>query len=134
MSAMMSFHATPSLTRFGIGFYSSSRYRPDMARRYAKDKEKEKEIAKEHIDELFSEAEKVFSQAPGLSDSYVKKARDIQMKFKLKMPGEHKRKFCKHCYAYIVPSVNCRVRISGGKVVYYCLACRKFMRFPLKNR
>ncbi|MBR9691027.1 ribonuclease P [Candidatus Woesearchaeota archaeon] len=104
-----------------------------MARRYSRDKEKEKKIAKEHINELFEQAKEAFGKDPSLSDKYVKQARTIQMKFRLRMPPEYKKSFCKHCYKYLVPSKNCRVRVSDGKVVYYCESCKKFMRFPYKK-
>lgn len=105
-----------------------------MARRFSSDKEKEKKIALEHIKELFTEAESVFKDNPELADKYVKKARDIQMKVKLRMPAEYKRKYCKHCYTYFVPSTTCRVRINGGKVVYYCLKCKNYTRIPINPK
>ena len=98
------------------------------------DKGKEKKIALEHIAELFLEAKKVFPNDPALSDAYVKKARDIQMKFRLRMPPEYKRRFCKSCSRYLVPSVNAKVRINGGKVIYTCISCKKITRIPLKPK
>jgi ribonuclease P protein subunit RPR2 len=96
-----------------------------------KDKEK---IAVERIKKLFQQAEEIFNKDPNLANKYVKLARKIAMKVTLSFPRELKRRFCKHCYYYLRPGVNCRVRTKDKKAVYYCLNCKKYMRFPLKAR
>lgn len=96
--------------------------------RYKKPEE-QKKIAKERIVILFKHADEVFSKDKALANRYVALARKISMKYKVRIPRELKRKFCKHCYKYLKPGVNCRVRTRDGKVVYYCLECKKFMRF-----
>lgn len=94
---------------------------------------KDKKIALEKIKTLFFEAEKQFPKDSNLSNRYVKLARKIAMKFNIPMPREFKRKFCKHCYVYLVPNKNCRVRIHKSRVIYSCDNCKKFMRFVLKK-
>jgi len=91
-----------------------------------------KKIAKEHIDGLFEEADKVFGKKPHLAHRYVELARHIQMRHKVHMPREYKRKYCKHCYKYIRTSVNGRVRIRKGVLTIFCDACKKFTRVPFK--
>ncbi|MCD4666827.1 ribonuclease P [archaeon] len=81
---------------------------------------------------LFNEADKQFSKDPKLSNKYVKLARQIAMKVNLRFPREIKRKFCKHCYFYLKPGKNCRVRVYKSRVSYYCENCKKFMRFGIK--
>lgn len=98
-----------------------------------KKRNSDKELAIEKIKTLFSEAEKQFSKNPKLSNRYVDLARKISMKFNIRMPKELKRKFCKHCYSYLVPDKNCRVRIHKSRVIYSCLNCKKFMRFSLNK-
>ncbi|MBS3126235.1 ribonuclease P [Candidatus Woesearchaeota archaeon] len=88
------------------------------------------DIAKGRIQILFDEAKKRFSSRPELSNRYVQLARRIAMKYKVKIPSELKKRFCKHCHHYLVPSKNCRVRIRNRKLVYYCIHCRNYMRFP----
>ena len=100
-----------------------------MNKRYKKPG-KQLKIAKERIDILFENAKKEFSKDPELSNRYVALARKIAMKYRTRIPRELKRRFCKHCYVYLVPSKNCRIRTREGKVVYYCLNCKKYMRFP----
>ena len=102
-------------------------------RKYQKKKAEHVTIAKERIRTLFDQAEKVFHEDPELSNRYVELARKIAMKFKVRIPRELKRRFCKHCKTYLVPSVNCSVRTHEGHVVYYCKTCRKYMRFPYRR-
>lgn len=97
-------------------------------------KTKQKEIAKERIHKLFSQAEEVFSKNKSLANRYVTLARKVAMKVKLRMPLELKRKFCKHCYKFMMPGVNSRVRTRDGKVIISCLECKKFTRIPVKKR
>jgi ribonuclease P protein subunit RPR2 len=96
-------------------------------------KEKQKDIARERVMELFKQAEQVFAGDKALANRYVKIARDIAMSVKLRLPRELKRRYCKHCYAYLMPGKNCRVRVHLGKVIISCLECKKFMRIPLKS-
>ena len=93
-----------------------------------------REIARGRIKQLFEEADKAFSENKNLSNRYIKLARKIAMKFNLRMPRGYKRKFCKHCYSYLKPGKNLRVRTKNNNVVYYCLECKKFMRFPLLKK
>ena len=93
-------------------------------------KEKLKKAAAETMDALFSEAGKTRNRR--LSDRYAYLARRISMKTKTKLPLKFKRRICKNCHKFLVPGENCRIRLSRGRVVYCCLNCRHFMRFPYK--
>ena len=101
-----------------------------MKQKYQKKPSKQKEIAKERIQILFKQARDMFKKDSKLSNRYVKLARELAMKYKIRIPPELKRRFCKHCYAYLFPSKNVRIRTRQGKVIYYCLNCKKYMRFP----
>ena len=105
-----------------------------MKRRHRKKPAEQVKIAKERIKELFKQADAIFNEEPKLADRYVMLARKIAMKYKVKIPSRLKRKFCKHCYKYLKPGVNCRVRIAKSRVIYYCLNCKRFMRFVLRKR
>ena len=97
-------------------------------------KSKQKEIAKERIKILFQQAEEVFSSNKSLANRYVTLARKIAMKVKLHIPLELKRKFCKHCYKFLMPGVNSRIRTRDGKVIISCLECKKFTRIPVRKK
>jgi ribonuclease P protein subunit RPR2 len=90
-------------------------------------------VAEKRIAELFRQAQQVFSSNPELSNRYVEIARKMSMKYKVKIPKDLKRRFCKNCHHFLQPSVNCRVRIANKRVTYYCFNCKKFMRFPYKK-
>jgi len=96
-------------------------------------KNKKEEIAKQRIKTLFEQAEKTFNKDSKLADRYVKIARKIAMKINLRFPRGLKRKFCKHCYSYLKPGVNCRIRTKDKKIIYYCMNCKKYMRFPIRK-
>lgn len=100
-----------------------------MKGRFKKKGEEAKTIAKERIGRLFELAGEIFKEDPKLSDRYVEIAREIAMKARMRVQRELKRRFCKHCHKFLVPGANCRVRLHGGKVIYYCFGCKKYMRF-----
>ncbi len=88
-------------------------------------------IAGERIDILFDLAEREAS-AHNLhrADRYVGLARKIGMRYNVRIPGRYKRRYCKHCHSYLLPSVNCRVRVRGRKVIIFCENCGDHMRVP----
>jgi ribonuclease P protein subunit RPR2 len=92
-----------------------------------------KKIANERINILFDEAKKVYKKNPSLADRYVAIAKKIAMKTQISIPSSFKKKFCKKCSHYLVPGLNCRVRIRNKKLIYYCLKCKNYMRFPYKS-
>jgi len=99
-----------------------------MKKRYNKKPLRHVTLAKQHIHDLFKEAKAIYKIDKKLANRYVFLARKIAMKFKVKIPKEYKRRFCKHCYTYLVPGDNCKVRTSRGNVVYYCYSCKKYMK------
>ncbi len=97
-------------------------------------KKKQKEIAKERIKTLFTQAERAFSKNKSLAHRYVTLARKLAMKVRIRMPQEYKRKYCKHCYKFLVSGKNSRTRTREGKIIISCLECKKFMRIPIKKK
>lgn len=93
-----------------------------------------KKIAKERIAILFSRAGQFFSEDPLMSDRCVALARTISMRHRVRIDRLHRRQFCRHCYRFLVPGKNMRVRIARGKVIMTCLLCGRQMRVPVKKR
>ncbi len=91
-------------------------------------KNKLKEIALERIKILFREAK----LNPEKANRYVELARKIGMKVNLSIPKEYKRKYCKHCNNYFILG-NYRVRTRNKMIVYYCLNCKKYMKFKIQK-
>ena len=103
-----------------------------MRRKHKHFKQGLKEAAITDARILLQEAENIFDKDRELAKEHVKLARKICMKYKAKLPSVLKRKYCKHCHTYLKVSVNCRIRLNKGKVVYYCLDCKKFTRIAYK--
>jgi ribonuclease P protein subunit RPR2 len=102
-----------------------------------KHQEKPKEhrdIALERIKTLFGEADLIFSEDPSLSDKYVRLARKISLKYKVRMPSDLKRQICSKCFSFLKAPATCRVRLREGKAVYTCLSCGEQMRFPYTKK
>jgi ribonuclease P protein subunit RPR2 len=105
-----------------------------MSRRTSKDKKIQKIIARKRIDKLFQLAEQsALSDKLQLSNRYVDLARRISMRYLVSIPKEYKRRYCKHCYYYLLPDITTRIRIKKGKIVILCKNCQKYTRIPLKN-
>ncbi len=103
-----------------------------MRRRVAK-KLKAKKEAMDLIPELLKKAKKAYKEGNrGLSKTYSKKIRYLFMKHKIRLPIGIKRQLCKNCYIVLIPSLNCRIRTRKGKLIYYCLECKKYTRIGLK--
>jgi ribonuclease P protein subunit RPR2 len=102
-----------------------------MADKHKLKKEQLRKKAHEDILNLFILAKEIFHTSPWKANLYVHKARLLAMKHNLRFSREMKKQFCSHCYIYLIPGVNCRVRTREGKLIYYCLKCKKYMRMPL---
>lgn len=85
-------------------------------------------IARERIEILFNLAQK--EKDKKLRDRYAELILKIAQKVRMKLPRKIKRRICKYCHAFLIPGVNLRVRTWKGKVIYHCLECKHYMRFP----
>lgn len=96
-----------------------------------------KQIALERIHTLFRLAIEGIHENPEQAQRYVSIAKRISMTTKVRLPSEYRRQVCGHCKRFILPGVNCRVRIQQRRephLVITCLDCGGHMRFPLKSR
>ncbi len=91
-----------------------------------------KPLARERIAVLFSEAEKIYNKHPEYSDRYVALARKISMRERVRIDREYRHRFCHHCYRYLMPGMNMRVRIHPGWVAVTCLDCKKTTRYRME--
>jgi len=90
-----------------------------------------RKIARQRIDKLFVEAEKAAMKGRmEFANRYVEIARKIGMKYLVRIPKEHRMKFCRKCGSYLVPGKNSRVRLTKHKVVITCLSCGARKRYP----
>lgn len=83
---------------------------------------------------LFQQAASTVNKNPALANRYISLARKLAMKYNLRLPAELKRRFCKHCYAFLLPGVTSRVRVAKQRVIITCFGCKKYGRYPLRRR
>ena len=96
-----------------------------------------KQIARQRIQILFEQAQKISKSDPELAAKYVKTARRIAMAAKIHFPLEFRRQTCKNCNALLVHGVNCRVRIKQKRephVIVTCLNCGNQTRMLLGKK
>ncbi|MFA5141875.1 MAG: ribonuclease P [Candidatus Woesearchaeota archaeon] len=89
-----------------------------------------REEARKLVVELLDKAKISFKSNKEKAGNYVKKARNIAMKVRLRMGPDLKHRFCKYCNSYLVPGENLRVRTQKGKLVYFCTTCNNHWRLP----
>lgn len=89
------------------------------------------QIAKERIDILFNLAEKeAIKKCFKRANRYVTLAKKIGMRYNVRIPKHYNRNVCKYCSSFLVPSVNCRVRLKNKKLIVLCLGCMHYTRMP----
>ncbi|WP_321506872.1 ribonuclease P [uncultured Methanoregula sp.] len=88
-----------------------------------------KKIARERIWVLFGQARQEFHTHPERSNRYVELARKIAMRQRIRIDRDLRRQYCHHCYAYLVPGQNMRVRVHRGNVVVTCRTCNRRTRY-----
>jgi ribonuclease P protein subunit RPR2 len=96
-----------------------------------------KRIANQRVETLFRLAKEILHEDSTMAQRYVDLARRVAMAAKIRLPKEYRRQICRHCKSFILPDVNCRVRIKQQRephVVITCLNCGKLMRIPLAGK
>jgi ribonuclease P protein subunit RPR2 len=96
-----------------------------------------KQVAIQRIQTLFRLAKEFIHKDPALAQRYVEVARKIAMAASVHLPKEYKLQVCRRCKSFILPGVNCRVRIKQRRephLVITCLICGKQMRMPLRDK
>jgi len=94
-----------------------------------------KRIATQRIRRLFRLARETIHEDRALAQRYVNMARKVAMAARIRLPKEYRHQVCRHCKSFILPGVNCRVRIKQRRephLVITCLNCGKQTRIPLK--
>lgn len=91
-----------------------------------------KKLVAERVDRLFELAEGVFRKSPELADRYVQLAWRLATRYNVRFPPRLKRKFCRRCKSFWVPSVTCRVRTRPDppRLIITCLRCGRITRLP----
>lgn len=89
-------------------------------------------IPEERIDRLASlAAAAIDRREPDLARRYVRRARRIAERNRLRMPRAIAHRTCDRCDVYLVPGVNARIRLQDGHVVVTC-ECGEHARYPYR--
>jgi ribonuclease P protein subunit RPR2 len=94
-------------------------------------------IAKERIETLFKLAKVTVHENPNLATQYIETARKIAMSARVRLPIEYRRQVCKHCKSFILPGINCRVRLQQKRephMTITCLKCGGKTRIPITEK
>ncbi|MFW5990693.1 MAG: ribonuclease P protein component 4 [Nanoarchaeota archaeon] len=103
-----------------------------MARRFKSEKKRIKRIATQRMENLVKLSGRMYPKDHELSRKYIRLARKIGMKANIRFSRHNRRKFCRYCDTPFIPGVNCRVRLTGKTITYYCKNCKKFRRIRYK--
>lgn len=97
---------------------------------------KVEDIALQRIERLFelaeADARKKDVKARSRGDRYVQLAREIGMRYRVRIPSHLKMRICRGCYSFLIPGKNARVRLRGDYITTTCLKCGTQMRRPYK--
>lgn len=85
-------------------------------------KQKEKQIAKDHILELFEIAKKEPNHV--IAKNSIVLAQKYSTKYKVPIPRELKRTYCKTCYQILIPGKTATVRLKAGKSPQRIITCK----------
>lgn len=90
-------------------------------------------IAEERIERLHELARKAASEGnEERARRYVRRARRIAERNRLRLPRTFLRFTCDRCDAYLLPGKNARVRTQNGHVVITC-DCGEQARYPYED-
>lgn len=102
-----------------------------------REKRETRQIALERMGVLFTQAREVLRENPTLADRYVKVARRVGMRARVRLPREWRFVLCRGCKGLLAPGFNCRVRVRQRRephLVVSCMRCGRQKRIPLKAK
>jgi len=76
-------------------------------------KNSKKQIAIRRMEILFNNAILNAKNNPSLAQKQAEIAKKISMKFKINMPPEIRRSFCKKCKKFIPPGIASKIRVGS---------------------
>ena len=88
-------------------------------------KQNKKEIAKERIDILITNALREVNDDDMLSNSQAHIAKKIAMRLRLRLPYYIRQLYCKKCKQFISPGKNARIRIGRSHIRAVRISCLK---------
>lgn len=92
--------------------------------------QKSKANIEKKITNYFEKAKK--SPNSEITRENIRKARRLAMHFKIKLPKEARKKFCRKCNT-LFNSRNRKIRLKRGFLVFHCLNCGGISRYKAKD-
>lgn len=93
-------------------------------------KKEPKSRIRARILELFDIAHDRSRDSLDIASRYVKRARQISLVTRVRIPKTLMRRMCRNCQAYLVSGKNATIRTQRGKVVIKCKECNNIFRIP----
>jgi ribonuclease P protein subunit RPR2 len=93
-----------------------------------------REIAVQRIEKLMSSAVNYARKDLEIAKRHAEIARKIALRLNIRLPYKYKVHFCHGCKSFIVPGINCRVRIRGKVLRLTCLECGHVYRRILRAK
>lgn len=93
-----------------------------------------KEIAAQRIEKLMDSAVGYARKDFEIAKRHAEIARKIALRLNIRLPYKYKMHFCHGCKRFIIPGVNCRVRIKGKALRLTCLECGHVYRRILRAK
>lgn len=84
--------------------------------------------------ELFDTASQIAKKDLLLALRYTKRARQISLATRVRIPLELRRRICKECSSYLVSGKNATIRTQRGNVVITCKSCKTMFRIPYTKK
>lgn len=94
-------------------------------------------IARKRVADLFSLAEReAFGGHLELADRYVSLARQVGMRYNVRLLSEYRELYCRRCSAFWVEGRTVRTRLRAGRRVRTCINCgaRRQVRVKLPKQ
>jgi ribonuclease P protein subunit RPR2 len=88
-------------------------------------KKSQKDLALQRIEILMRNALKTSKDNPELARRQAQLAKNMGMKFRVRLPYEIRQLFCKKCKSLIIPGQSARVRLGRTKVRALRITCLK---------
>jgi ribonuclease P protein subunit RPR2 len=91
------------------------------------------DIAKDRIRILMdlAEHESVSKKNPQRAMRYVQHARNLGMKYNIRIDRKNRNHICRTCNSYLGPTSTSRVRCQNGRIIIHCKNCGRLKRIPI---
>jgi ribonuclease P protein subunit RPR2 len=95
-------------------------------------------IAQSRISYLLELSDEIFSDSKALANRYVDLATKYAQRVRIRLPKKWKKRICRNCGRFLMPGINCRVRLQSRKgkgthISITCLECNHVSRYFIKT-